>query len=76
MSPSAASPLVFRRRSICQRDLAYLVRLHLVDENEGRVKLTDLGRERYQGLSNGGAMSDVKDEVTAVLRRHLDARDD
>jgi hypothetical protein len=31
------------------RDLAYLVRLHLVDENEGRVKLTDLGRERYQG---------------------------
>ncbi len=27
------------------RDVAYLVRLRLVDENEGRLKLSDLGRE-------------------------------
>jgi len=53
-----------------------LIRLRLVDENEGRLKLSDLGRKRYQGLSNGAAMSDVKDDLIAVLRRHLDARDD
>jgi hypothetical protein len=58
------------------QDVAHLIRLRLVDEKEGRLRLTALGRERYRGLSNGAAMSDVKDEVTAVLRRHLDARDD
>ena len=32
------------------RDVAYLIHLCLVDENEGRLKLSDLGRERYRGL--------------------------
>jgi hypothetical protein len=67
---------ISKAKRLRARDVAYLIRLRLVDENEGRLKLSDLGRERYQGLSNGAAMSDVKDEVTAVLRRHLDARDD
>jgi hypothetical protein len=31
------------------RDVAYLIRLRLVDESDGRLKLTELGRERYQG---------------------------
>jgi hypothetical protein len=53
------------------RDVAYLIHLRLVDEKEGRLRLTVLGRERYQGLPNDAAMSDVKDEVAAVLRRHL-----
>ena len=36
-------------KHLLARDVAYLIRLHLVGENEGRLKLTDLGRERYQG---------------------------
>jgi hypothetical protein len=58
------------------RDVAYLIRLRLVDENEGRLKLSDLGRERYQGLPNGAAISKIKDEAADVLRHHiLHARD-
>ena len=53
------------------RDVAYLIRLRLVDEKEGRLRLTALGRERYQGLPNDAAMSKVKDEAAAVLRRYL-----
>jgi hypothetical protein len=53
------------------RDVAYLINLRLVDEKEGRLKLTTLGRERYHGLPNDTAMSDVKDEAAAVLRRHI-----
>jgi hypothetical protein len=44
---------ISKAKHLPARDLAYLVRLHLVDENEGRVKLTDLGRERYQGGARG-----------------------
>ena len=53
------------------RRVAYLIHLCLVDENEGRLKLSDLGRERYRGLPNGVAGSDVEDETGAVLRCHL-----
>ena len=38
-----------------QRDVAYLVRLGLVDETAGQLRLTDSGRERYQGLPNGAS---------------------
>ena len=51
-----------------QRDVAYLVRLGLVDETAGQLRLTDSGRERYQGLPNGASPSD---EADAALRRHL-----
>jgi len=40
---------ISKAKRLRSRDVAYLVCLHLVDENEGRVKLTDLGHERYQG---------------------------
>jgi hypothetical protein len=54
------------------RDVTYLIHLRLVDEKEGRLKLTALGRERYHGLPNDAAMSDVKNEAAAaVLRRRL-----
>jgi len=33
--------------------------------------LTGIGRERYQGLPNGAAVSDVEDEAAAVLKRYL-----
>ena len=40
---------ISKAEHLLARDVAYLVRLRLIDENEGLVKLTDLGRERYQG---------------------------
>jgi hypothetical protein len=33
-----------------QRDVAHLIRLCLVADNEGRLSLTDIGRERYRAL--------------------------
>ena len=33
--------------------------------------LTGIGHERYQGLPNSAAVSDVEDEAAAVLKRHL-----
>ena len=36
------------------RDAAHLIQLRLVDEDEGRLNLTELGRERYQGLPRAG----------------------
>ena len=42
------------------RDVAYLIHRCLVDENQGRLKLTDLGRERYQRLGNGAATSNAR----------------
>ena len=32
------------------RDVAYLVRLGLVDEGDGRLSLTALGRQRYEDM--------------------------
>jgi len=53
------------------RDVAYLIRLRLVEEKEGRLRVTALGCKRYQGLPNDAAMVSDKDEAAAVLRRHL-----
>ncbi len=58
-------------KHLSARDVNHLIRLGLVDENEGRLKLSDLGRERYQGLPNATAMSKIKDEAADVLRRHI-----
>jgi hypothetical protein len=62
---------IAKAKHLPARDVAYLIRLRLVEEKEGRLKLTVPGRERYQGLPNDAAMSDVKDEVAAILRRQL-----
>jgi hypothetical protein len=63
-------------KHLSARDVNHLIRLGLVDENERRLKLSDLGRERYQGLPNATAMSRIKDDAADVLRRHiLHARD-
>jgi hypothetical protein len=59
---------ISKAKLFAQRDVAYLVRLGLVDENEGKLGLTDLGHERYQGLPNGASPSD---EAGAALRHHL-----
>jgi hypothetical protein len=68
---------ISKAKHLSARDVAYLIRLRLVEEKEGRLRLTVLGRERYQGLPNDAAMLSVKDEAIAVLRRHLlQARDD
>ena len=52
------------------RDVAHLIRLRLVDEDDGSLSVTALGRERYQGLPRvAGAAHE--DEAGAVLRFHL-----
>ena len=56
------------------RDAAHLIQLRLVDEDEGRLNLTELGRERYQGLPRAGAAHE--DEADTGLRSRLQqARD-
>jgi hypothetical protein len=41
------------------RDVAHLIRLCLIDEKDGRLSLTALGRQRYQALPRPAARSDV-----------------
>jgi hypothetical protein len=49
-----------------------LIRLCLIDEKDGRLSLTALGRQRYQALPRPAARSAAgEDEVDAVLRFHL-----
>ena len=36
---------ISKAKHLAVRDVTYLVHLCLVDENQGRLKLTDLGRE-------------------------------
>ena len=59
------------------RDVAHLISLRLVDEKDGRLSLTALGRQRYQGLPRPAARPPHgEDEADAVLRSHLrQARD-
>ena len=51
---------ISKAKHLAARDVAYLIHLCLVDENQGRLKLTDLGRDRYQRLVNGVATSDAR----------------
>ena len=37
---------ISKAKHLPARDVTYLIHIHLVDENRGRLKLTDLGRER------------------------------
>jgi hypothetical protein len=60
------------------RDLAYLLRLSLIEENDGRLSLTALGRQRYQGLPRPDAEPPphAENETDSVLRSRLQqARD-
>jgi hypothetical protein len=63
---------ISQAKDLPPRDVDYLVRLRLVDKDEGELKLTDLGRKRYQALPRAAALSDVmnRDETVTVLR-HL-----
>lgn len=62
---------ISKSRHLPGRDVDYLIRLGLVEQFEGRAKLTHLGRMRYQGMPNDAAMSDTKDEAAGALRRHI-----
>ena len=57
---------------LAARDVSHLIRLCLIDEKDGRLSLTALGRQRYQALPRPAARSAAgEDEVDAVLRFHL-----
>ena len=49
------------------RDAAHLIRLRLVADNEGRLSLTDIGRERYRALPKVAGMTAVADEGEAAV---------
>jgi hypothetical protein len=49
-------------KHLLARDVAYLIRLCLVAENDGRLSLTDIGRERYRALPNASGMTAVANE--------------
>jgi hypothetical protein len=55
------------------RDVAYLVRLSLVEDKDGSLTLTDLGRRRYRALPKGASMADVTDvnDFAAILQRQI-----
>ena len=68
---------ISKAKRLPARDVAHLIRLCLIDEKDGRLSLTALGRQRYQGLPKPAAESPhVENEADAVLRFQLrQARD-
>jgi hypothetical protein len=61
---------ISKAKHLAERDVAHLICLCLVDEKDGRLSLTALGRQRYGGLPRA-AGSRVEDEADAALRSHL-----
>ena len=53
---------ILKARQLPSRDVAHLIRLCLVADNEGRLSLTDIGRERYRALPKAAGMTAVADE--------------
>ena len=50
---------ISKAKHLLARDVAYLIRLCLVAENDGRLSLTDIGRERYRALPKASGMTAV-----------------
>ena len=46
-------------KHLLARDVAYLIRLCLVAENDGRLSLTDIGRQRYRALPKASGTTAV-----------------
>jgi hypothetical protein len=66
---------ISKAKHLPARDVAHLICLCLVDEKDGRLSLTALGRQRYDGLPRA-AGSPIEDEADAALRSRLQqARD-
>jgi hypothetical protein len=57
---------ISQAKQLPQRDVAYLIRLCLVAENEGRLSLTDIGRQRYRALPKASGMTAVANEGEAA----------
>ena len=53
-------------KHLLARDVAYLIRLCLVAENDGRLSLTDIGRERYRALPKAAGMTAFAGEGEAA----------
>jgi hypothetical protein len=61
------------REQLRTADLTRLIHLLLVEEVDGRLALTDTGRQRYRLLPKATDMGDIADtrEFVAVLKRRL-----
>jgi hypothetical protein len=57
---------ISQAKHLLARDVAYLIRLCLVAENEGRLSLTDIGRQRYRALPKASGMTAVANEGEAA----------
>ena len=60
--------------AVAARDVAFLVRLGLVDEDDGRLSLTELGRQRYEDMPRS-AEPRHKDETDLLASQLRHARD-
>jgi hypothetical protein len=60
-------------KHLLARDVAYLIRLCLVAENDGRLSLTDIGRQRYRALPKASGMTAVahEGEAAALVAHHV-----
>ena len=64
---------VSQAKHLPARDVAYLIRLRLVEENSGRLTLTDIGGQRYRALPKGAGIMAVEteDEAAAVVANYI-----
>jgi hypothetical protein len=70
-SPCAASAFgISKAKHFLARDVAYLIRLCLVAENDGRLSLTDIGPERYRALPKAGMTAVGNEGEAAALVAH------
>jgi hypothetical protein len=66
---------VSKAKPLRDSDAAHFVRLRLVDDDDGRLSMTALGRQLYQGLPRPAKLPH-EGESDAVLRANLQrARD-
>jgi hypothetical protein len=64
---------ISKAKHLPARNVAYLLRLFLVEENHGRLRLTDIGHQRYRALPKGAGMMAVEtnDEAAAVVAHYI-----
>ena len=62
---------ISKAKHLLARDVAYLIRLWLVAENEGRLSLTNIGRERYRALPKGMTAVGNEGEAAALVAHHV-----
>ena len=68
---------ISKAKHLPPRDVAHLLHVHLVEENDSRLTLTHIGDQRYRSLPRGAGMMDAetKDKAAAVAKYIFRARE-